>query len=209
MKKFFALLIAIMLLVPMFAGADEVGLYGSTVFKTDVASFIEQFNTLATTMNYPFEWSNEPNTDAGYNKHVGMSSDELCTVIIHEDEDGIFAFEADIFLDLNNQSDKAMTAGEDLGAAMVCAGLTLYQSEFGDLSYDVINKVEEETQDLMTPLYSLGGLTEEQLENGIAHVGTMCGFPAGTEVSSYTIDGITYLYVGFFVCPMEWELTVE
>ena len=113
------------------------------------------------------------------------------------------------FLDLNNQSDKAMTAGEDLGAAMVCAGLTLYQSEFGDLSYDVINKVEEETQDLMTPLYSLGGLTEEQLENGIAHVGTMCGFPAGTEVSSYTIDGITYLYVGFFVCPMEWELTVE
>ncbi|MBR5985106.1 MAG: hypothetical protein IK019_01690, partial [Clostridia bacterium] len=195
--------------VPMFAAADEVLLNGNSAFTMDVASFSQQFNTLAASMNYPFEWSSEPNTESGYNRYIGLSSDDLCTVIIHENTNGMFAFQASIDLDLNNQSDKAMTAGEDLGAAMVCAGLTLYQSEFGDLSYDVINKVEEETQDLMTPLYSLGGLTEEQLENGIAHVGTMCGFPAGTEVSSYTIDGITYLYVGFFVCPMEWELTVE
>ena len=209
MKKFIALMIAVMLLVPAFAVADEISLHGATNFKMNVSDFIQQFTTLASSMNYDFEWSNEPNTDAGYNKHIGWSSDELCTIIVHEDEDGIMAFEADLFLDLTNQADQAQKAGENLGAAMVCAGFALYQGEFGDLSMDVINNVTGETTDLMTPLYSLGGLTEQQLEDGIAHVGTMCGFPAGTEVSSYTEDGITYMYVGFFLCPTDWELTVE
>ncbi|MBO7358544.1 MAG: hypothetical protein J6U72_01835, partial [Clostridia bacterium] len=92
MKKFTALIIAVMLLVSAFAVADEVVLNGNTVFKTDVATFIQQFNTLASQMNYGFEWSNEPNTEAGYNKHIGWSSDELCTIILHEDADGLFAF---------------------------------------------------------------------------------------------------------------------
>lgn len=208
MKKFTALIIAVMLLVSAFAVADEVVLNGNTVFKTDVATFIQQFNTLASQMNYGFEWSNEPNTEAGYNKHIGWSSDELCTIILHEDADGLFAFEADLFLDLVNQADQAQKAGEYLGAAMVCAGFTLYQNEIGELGMDVINNITGETTDLMSPLYSLGGLTEQQLQDGIAYVGTMCGFPAGTEVRSDTQDGITYLYVGFFLCPMEWELTV-
>ena len=208
MKKFIALMIAVMLLVPAFAVADEVVLNGNTAFKTDVASFIAQFNTMASSMNYEFEWSNEPNTEAGYNKHIGWSTDELCTIILHEDADGLFAFEADLFLDLDKQADQAQKAGENLGAAMVCAGFALNQSEFGELGIDVINNVADETTNLLSPLYSLGGMTEQQLEDGIAQVGTMCGFPAGTEVSIYTQDGTTYMYVGFFLCPMEWELTI-
>lgn len=208
MKKFTALIIAVMLLVSAFAVADEVVLNGNTAFKTDVATFIQQFNTLASQMNYGFEWSNEPNTEAGYNKHIALSPEDLCTIILHEDADGLFAFEADLFLDLNKQADKAQTAGEYLGAAMVCAGFTLYQNEIGELGMDVINNITGETTDLMSPLYSLGGLSEQQLQDGIAYVGTMCGFPAGTEVFSYPQDGTTYLYMRFFLCPMEWELTV-
>ena len=209
MKKFIALMIAVMLLVPAFAVADEIGFTGTTDFKMSVSDFIQQFTTLASSMNYGFEISREPNTEAGYNIYIGQSSDGLCYIYVHEDENSVMAFQAKLFLDLTNQADQAQKAGEDLGAAMVCAGFALYQGEFGELSMDVINNVTGETTDLMTPLYSLGGLTEQQLEDGIAHVGTMCGFPAGTEVSSYTEDGITYMYVGFFLCPMDWELTVE
>ena len=55
MKKFIALMIAVMLLVPAFAVADEIGFTGTTDFKMSVSDFIQQFTTLASSMNYGFE----------------------------------------------------------------------------------------------------------------------------------------------------------
>ena len=92
MKKFIALMIAVMLLVPAFAVADGIGLNGATNFKMSVSDFIQQFTTLASSMNYDFEIESEPNSELGYNIYIGHSSDGLCYVFIHEGVDGTMFF---------------------------------------------------------------------------------------------------------------------
>ncbi len=214
MKRFIALLTAVMLLVLACAMADYVDIVGTdgkySKFKMDVASFKEVFNAMISPTGYVFFWDEAVDTSGEYNKYIGGSDDGLCTITIHED-DGIMFFEAELLLDVPNNADQAQKAGEDLGAAMVSAAMSMYIGENGTLTAEVMDNIADEIYDALSPLYDMYSYTEEQLSKGVAHVYTLCGFPAGTELHVFTdLDdpGTSYLYVDFHLCPMDCELAV-